>query len=132
MSAFGCWFSDYPVSTNNHCTEFMCVPTVQVSEGGLQQLGKAGSPRLSRGSLLALEVGGLLMLQLQLHQLQHQGLLPHRPLGRRPALRERPQVGYGEAKLEDGVGGEEGEGGAQLTALGLAGQKKRHFWNMDF
>lgn len=40
----------------------LCVPTVQVGEGGLQQLGEAGSPRLSRGSLLALEVRGLLVL----------------------------------------------------------------------
>lgn len=97
----------------------MRVPTVQVGEGGLQQLGEAGSPRLSRGSLLGLEVWGLLVLQLQLRQLQHQGLLPHCPLGRRSTLRERPQVGYGETKPEDGVGGEKGEGGAQLAALGL-------------
>lgn len=88
------------------------IPTMHVCEGGLQQLGEAGSPRLSRGSLLALEVRGLLVLQLQLRQLQHQGLLPHCPLGWRSTLGERPQVGYGEAKDKDGVGGEEGEGGA--------------------
>ncbi len=63
------------------------VPTMQVGEGGLQQLGEARSPRLSRGSLLTLEVRGLLVLQLQLGQLQHQGLLPHRPLGRGSTLR---------------------------------------------
>lgn len=85
---------------------------MHVCEGGLQQLGEAGSPRLSRGSLLALEVRGLLVLQLQLRKLQHQGLLPHCPLGWRSTLGERPQVGYGEAKDKDGVGGEEGEGGA--------------------
>lgn len=92
---------------------------MQVSEGGLQQLGEAGSPGLPRGRLLALEVRGLLVLQLQLHQLQHQGLVPHRPLGGRPALGERPQVRDGEAEAEDGVGREEGEGGVQLAALGL-------------
>ncbi len=112
---------------------------MQVDEGGLQQLGEAGSPWLSLGRLLSLEVWGLLVLQLQLRQLQHQGLLPHGPLGRRSTLREGPQVGYGEAKPEDGVGGEEGEGGAQLTALGLRGETGRYlvfiyqYWlNMDF
>lgn len=80
-----------------------CVPTVQVSEGGLQQLGKAGSPWLSRGGLFTLEVWGLLVLQLQLCQLQHQHLLPHCPLSRRSALGEGPQVRYGESKPEDGV-----------------------------
>lgn len=97
----------------------MRVPTVQVGEGGLQQLGKTRRPRLSWGSLLALEVRGLLVLQLQLTQLKHQGLLPHCPLGRRSTLREGPQVRYGETKPQDGVRGEEGEGGAQLAALGL-------------
>lgn len=92
---------------------------MQVGEGGLQQLGEAGSPRLTRGSLLALEIRGLLVLQLQILQFQHQGLLPHCPLGRRSTLREGPQVGDGETKPEDGVGGDEGEGGAQLAALGL-------------
>lgn len=85
---------------------------MQVCEGGLQQLGEAGSPRLSWGSLLTLEVRGLLVLQLQLRQLQYQGLLPHCPLGRRSTLRERPQVGYGEAKDKNSVGGQEGERGA--------------------
>lgn len=99
---------------------------MQVSEGGLQQLSEAGSPRLSWSGLAALEVRGLLVLQFQLHQLQHQGLLPHRPLRRRSALGEGPQVGYGETKPEDGVWGEEGEGGAQLGALGLRGNKERN------
>lgn len=98
---------------------------MQVCEGGLQQLGEARSPRLSRGSLFPLEVWGLLVLQLQLRQLQHQGLRPHRPLSWRSALGERPQVGYGEAKDKDGVGGDKGEGGAKLNVLDLRGKKGR-------
>lgn len=100
------------------------VPTMQVREGGLQQLGEARSPRLSRGSLLALEVRGLLVLQLQLRQLQHQGLRPHRPLSWWSALGGRSQVWYGEAEDKDGVGGEKGEGGAKLNVLDLRGEKR--------
>lgn len=47
----------------------VCVPTMQVCEGGLQQLGELGSPWLSRGSVLALEVWRLLVPQLQVCQL---------------------------------------------------------------
>lgn len=100
----------------------MCVPTVQVGEGGLQQLGEAGGPRLSGCSLLTLQVWGLLVFQLKLCHLQHQGLLPHRPLGRRPTLWEGPQVRYGETKSEDGVRRQEGEGGAELSAVSLRGK----------
>lgn len=62
-------------------------PTMQVGEGGLQELGEAGSPWLSRGRLLALQIRCFLVLQLQLRQLQHQCLLPHCPLGWRLSLR---------------------------------------------
>lgn len=110
----------------------VCVPTMQVCEGGLQQLGEAGSPRLSRGGVLALEVWRLLVLQLQLCQLQHQGLAPHCPLGRRSTLWERPQVRYGEAKDKDSMGGEEGERGAQLHALGLREKKSEKSFSIDF
>lgn len=104
---------------------------MQVSEGGLQQLCEAGGPRLPHRRLLTLEVRGLLVLQLQLRQLQHESLLPHCPLGRRATLREGPQVGYGETKPEDGVWGEEGEGGVQLAALGLRREREK-LVNKDF
>lgn len=68
----------------------MCVLTMQVSKGSLKELGEAGSPRLSWVSLLTLKIRGLLMLQLQIRQLQHQGLLPHCPLVGGTALREGP------------------------------------------
>lgn len=100
----------------------MCVPTVQVGEGGLQQLGEAGGPRLSRCSLLTLQVWGLLVLQLKLCHLQHQGFLPHRPLSWRPTLWEGLQIRYGETKSEDGVRRQEGEGGVELGAVSLRGQ----------
>lgn len=99
---------------------------MKVSEGGLQQLGEARSPWLSRGGLFALEVWGLLVLQLQLCQLQHQRLLPHCPLGRRSAFGEGPQVGNGESKPEDGVRREESEGGVELSALCLREKKVRN------
>lgn len=99
---------------------------MQVSEGGLQQLGEAGSPWLSWGGLFPLEVWGLLVLQLQLCQLQNQRLLPHCPLCRRSALGKGPQVGYGESKPEDGVRREESEGGVELCALGLRGKKVKN------
>lgn len=83
---------------------------MQVSERGLQELCEAGNQRLPRCGLVVLEVWGLLVLQLQLHQLQHQSLLPHGSLARWSADMERPQVCNGEAKPEDGVRGEEGEG----------------------
>lgn len=97
------------------------IPTVQVRKGRLQQLGEAGGTRVRRARLLLLEVWGLLVLQLQLRQLQHQRLWPHCLLARRSALRNGPQVGYGEAKDQDSVGGEEGEGGAKFRTLDQRG-----------
>lgn len=116
-------FHELSASKNNISER---VPTVQVAEGSLQQLGEAWSPGLSWGSLTTLEVRSLLVLQFQLHQLQDQGLLPHCPLSWRPTQRKGPQVRNGETKLEDGVWGEEGEGGAQLSALGLGGEMARN------
>lgn len=99
------------------CGGEVLIPTVQVREGSLQQLGEAGGTRVPRACLLLLEVWGLLVLQLQLRQLQHQRLRPHCFLARRSALRNGAQVGYGEAKDQDSVGGQEGEGGAKFRTL---------------
>lgn len=101
---------------------------MHVYERGLQQLGETGAPLLPRGRLLALQVQGLLVLQLQLCQLQHQRLLPHCPLGWWPTQRGRPQVWDGEAKSEHGVGGQEGEGRAKFDALGLRRKKRDPSW----
>lgn len=102
-----------------------CAPTVQIGERCHQQLRQTGSPRLPRAGLLALEVRGLLVLQLQFHQLQHQGLLPDCPLGWWPSFGGRPQVWDGEPEPQCGVGGEQGEGGAEFSALRLKGQRAR-------
>lgn len=96
---------------------------MQVCERRLQQLGEAGGPQMPCVHMLFLEVWGLLVLQLQLSQLQYQRLLPHCSLGRRSSVGEGPQVGYGEAEDKDGVGGEEGEGGAHFHTLDLRGGK---------
>lgn len=96
---------------------------MQVCERCLQQLGEAGGSQMCCVRIVFLEVRGLLMLQLQLSQLQYQRLLPHCSLGRRSSVGGWPQVGYGEAKDKDGVGGEEGEGGAHFHTLALRGGK---------
>lgn len=95
---------------------------MHICESGLQQLGETGLPWCR---LLALEIRRLLVLQFQLRQFQHQGLLPHCPLRRRPAQRERSQVWDGEPKSEHSVWGHESEGGAELDTLGLKRQKEK-------
>lgn len=105
---------------------------MQVSERGLQELCEARNQGLPWGSLVALEVRGLLVLQLQLHQLQHQSLLPHCSLARWSADVKRPQVCYGEAKPEDGVRGEEGEGRGELKTLSLKGKKINKHLNTNY
>lgn len=69
--------------------------------------------------MIWLEIKALLGADVQVTQLQYQGLLPHSSLRRRASEGERPEVRDGEAELEDGVGREEGERGVQLSALGL-------------
>lgn len=97
------------------------IPTMKVCEGRLQQLGEARGTRVPRARLLLLEVRGLLVLQLQLCQFQHQRLRPYCFLGRWSAVRKGPQVRNGKAKDQDSVGGKEGEGGANFRALGKRG-----------
>lgn len=58
-----CWVNPYSGE--------ILIPTVQVCEGSLQQLGEAGRARVLNACLLFLEVRGLLVLQLQLRQFQH-------------------------------------------------------------
>lgn len=103
------------------CGAEVLIPTVQVREGSLQQLGEAEGTRVPPTCLFLLEVRGLLVLQLQLRQLQHQRLRPHCFLARRSALRNGPQVGYWEAEDQDSVGGQEGEGRAKFRTLDQRG-----------
>lgn len=100
------------------------ISTMQVCEGGLQQLVEAGSPRLSCVQLM-LEIRGLLVLQLQFCKLHNQSLLPHRLLVGGTTLREGSKVRYGEAKDKSSVGRKEGEGGEYFSALCLGEIKNK-------
>lgn len=98
---------------------------MQVCKGGLQQLGEAGSPRLSCGILLTLEVRGLLVLNFQFCKLHNQRLRPHCLLVGWATFREGSQVRYGEAKDKSSVGREEDEGGVYFSALCLGREMKK-------
>lgn len=103
------------------CSGEILSPTMQVCEGSFQQLSEAWGTRICRACLLFLEVWGLLVLQLKVRQFQHQHLRPHCFLARRSAFRKGPQVRYGEAKDQDSMGGQEGEGGAKFCSLDQRG-----------